>query len=1197
MQKIGLVEFSLETDSLNAYIAWYTDDLATTRFDLYEDYEKYDILNTENCIGAYYRDSNEYYFGNDVYLQKVLKLLNKISVTPGKRDQTVDVIDGFVTIEIIKEFEERNGTETQKFMFKQTLVDGDLISEEYVSPTLTIKFGRISNSTDLAIKPINFALYDSYDEGVNFKSAASYSSAEYYTEDELRLRYPNKLDHLYNYDMVVVGSLREAHIRLKELEDSRTDRIAIDIESTGLGMCAFGPDCITGVVISFTETQSTFYPFRQEGCEYNLPIWFIYEILDKYNERGANIKSCTFNGKMEIESFWKEHPAYIKYSEYSSKWSSDLYSSRMEGMEEVYECTEWDIDYVKNNKNAIEWKNGVIPPSLRKLTVFTNDDGLHTSIKVDQRRGRGIHKLKSIVERITGLFYLELDLIFKGDIRFNVLPKNLIRLYACPDTMNTIRVCRELEEQMPSSEMGVLELEDELNYVKSENEFFGLPMDTKTLESLIVEDTYIKSLLERRFREIHHTSKNIRSNPVKADIFYNRLKAKPLIFTKTGAPSASNAALLAILRDGLLTDEEINGKDKTTPDIAIFTKPDKTVVTYDKLNELEKEIVFNEDSDNVKNDLRKIKKRVIIKGKKLAENKYPSLLILEAFNKACKELGALERLKKKSYNGRFNFYIISDGADSDRQTSDAHQFSDTMKRCACSDSKRHKLISCDYKQVELRVLAFVAGEKELIEIMKDPRIDVHRAIAYRITGTEMYLISAEMRGANKVVNFGVVYGMSEFGLAPKINGGKKVTKEDLLTAMEMILKFYNGLPGVKAYKAESERMVTEEYKAETAFGFIRYFNNLKDPSVTRSEINKAKKAGNNTRIQGFAATYLKKAECLYRQYILEKGWDTLVDCDGVMLPMVRLMLSIHDEVLISSYDGLAIEEVIKMCKVCQEIPVKGAPPFFAAPAFVNNWLDGKNDAYEIPIPFRDKILEDYDKGITGLLNYDTYLKDLNNFRTGELKDYMDDLIRKYKTVDEVTAHVKHPDLTHVLISGYVKDTSVITDHMERIRTAVERYMSGSGNDIAIEIEDNESFSSYMSEEEELGQFISLDQNGEQIVEYTDDDTRNDFEEDADDERTLINLHPEFAQPLLEEYTFYGASDCMIDITKFYRDTSKENIHNAIIDVAEKNRGSYELVYLFGKSMVKVGYKVGYVPDEFNNAIKTTYLKSTMEVHH
>ena len=132
---------------------------------------------------------------------------------------------------------------------------------------------------------------------------------------------------------------------------------------------------------------------------------------------------------------------------------------------------------------------------------------------------------------------------------------------------------------------------------------------------------------------------------------------------------------------------------------------------------------------------------------------------------------------------------------------------------------------------------------------------------------------------------------------------------------------------------------------------------------------------NNTPVQGFGADFMKLVEVNLNEYIKMKGWDEIVECDDMMLPKVRLMLSIHDEVLVSTHKSIPIEEIIIMFKECMEIKIKGAPPFFSAPAMITNWYDGKNDAYEIDLRFRDEIIKAWEKNKTSLLHPETYLED------------------------------------------------------------------------------------------------------------------------------------------------------------------------------------------------------------------------------
>lgn len=1160
MQKSGIVNILGRFDSDEPlYFVWLTDDVKYERVDIYQSLDDIDLVNTSKCLSGYFRDTKEYYIKDDATVRLFHKTVRKCKNIPAKAEQKFAMEDGNMILTSVKD--DKNGN-----MYSLTLVNGSISEEKYVTPECMIEISSVNMAMNYEKPPINFAQYVAYGaESFIVDDMYSYSDLDYYTLDQLKATYPGKLDHIETYDYVVVDSLATAFKRLLEFKESDTDLVSIDIESTGLDVQMFGPDCITGVVLSFNEEQSTYYPFRQEGFKYNLPIWFLSEIADVVNHLPKWRKVCTYNGKMEIESFWKERPCWLKYSDYAiTKWTYHLYESRMVTNKEEYKPTEEEIGFVNHSRFAKEFSDtGTVNT---RIAIRSDIDGFHISVKLDQRRGRGIHTLKTNATKVSGLFWLELDLIFKGDIKFNVLPPEIVRYYACPDTCNTIRVCRALQRKVPPCEYQVLNIEHELTYVKACNEFHGMRTDVEKLDELLKDQEYLCDMLERRFREIHKTSKNIRSNNVKVNIFYNVLKAPVLVRTKNGGPSASNVALKAILEDGTIPADKLPPKEKWPPDI-----------------------------------MDRQRKKVIISGKDLISNKYPSLLILQAYNKARKELGALKRIKKKSFRDRVYFYIMSDGADSDRQTSDAHQYSDTMKSIIQSDSPDHYLISCDYKQVELRVLAFVYGEHDLIELQRNPNVDIHRAILQRITGKEMWDISAEERKKGKSTNFGVVYGMTEYGLV-KRDCGPKYTKEQLLARKQSIVDFYNGLPGVKAGTEESKEMVMRDGYIQTMFGFRRYFPKVKDPAVTEAELSKIFKAANNTRIQGFAATMMKIAECNYNSYIREKGWDELVDCDGVMLPKVRLMLSIHDEVLISTHKSIPVEEVIEMCKVCQELEIKGSAPYFASPAFVDNWYLGKDDAYEIPIEFRDEIIDKYHKGIK-VLHMDTYLQDLNNFRNRRLIGYIEDLYAKYKTPEEMAKHSKDPDLTHVMISAYLpkgmKDKA--DNHRQCILESIKSYMeqrdsiiNNSGYKVvgrvisaAQENEEDEK-KSYMEDDVALNEYISYTDDGELIVEYDDDILPDETEED--DEKSIIDIKPAFAKRMEAEYAFYAMSKCMIDLTEYYNVPIGEELHQALFKIAKDNPGAYDVTYIIGKLLLPAGYTIGYVPNVINEEFRNILSK-------
>lgn len=1151
MQKIGDVILDVGSEFFNGFIAYYTDDIKITRFEVFDDLSKYDIMNTSTCLAAYYKDSKEFHYGNEELISHVLEIINTVSITPGVTERETDFTNGIITFKNKK-------TCTDGSVYTYTTVNGVVSDESYIKANgAAVNFSSVDASNATVLTPLNLGAYTVIGDLGSMLSDDS-DELEYYTEEQLRSLYGDRMDHLYTYDFHIGESLEECFEWLDNFRKTTSKLVAIDIESTGLDVDMYGDDVIVSVGIAADTNSSMMFPFRQKGCKYNLPIWFFSEIADAVNNLPSTTRVGTFNGKMEITSFWKERPEHVKYSNKAKEWVSNDYEMYRKNIvsEKTYVPSEAVIARMKRSSAYLQYKEN---PSMTNhgINIRSDVDGFHISMKLDQRRGKGIHTLKSITTRITGKFWLELDQIFKGTVKFDVLPPNLIKLYAGADPCNTIRVIEHLEKELPKSMRSVTALEHELTYVKSENEYYGMRTDVDLLNKSIAQYTYMKDLLEKRIKEIHHTTKNIRSNNVKRDIFYNQLHAPVSIRTITGEPSTSKIALADIIEKGELPkDKRIKG----IPDMVMFVDRNGFITEQPRDGENDKE------------------KIVIISGEELGSNKYPSLLMFRKYSAVCKELGALQRIKKKSHNGCVMFYIISDGAESDRQTSDAHQYSDKMKEMILSDSEDHWLISCDYSQVELRVLAYVSGEEELMKLEEDPDIDIHRAILHIITGKPIYLISDKERKDGKQTNFGVVYGMSAFGLV-KRRFGIHYSKEQLMECQKSIIDFYNGLPGVKKFCNESEELVLRDKQISTKFGYIRQFPQLDDPAIDKKTRSKVIKGANNTRIQGFAATLMKIAEVNYYKYIRAKGWDKLVDCNGVMLPLVRMMLSIHDEVLISAHKSIPVAEIIEMCKECQEVRIHGAPPFFASPAFVKNWHAGKSSKYEIPIRFRDKIIEEHKKG-NEILDMSRYVEVLTEYRNGVLHDYMTGLIKKYKTAEEVTKHLDDPTLTHTLISVCIRDDEKL-EHEEKIRLSVERYMEGHINEIVEE--EKEDNSEYMDNDESIGKYIYYDDNGEQIVEYSDEETEAE-DSDKDEEESSIAEEPNHLG-VQETYTVYTMDSCLIDMTGVYRYPSNERVHSKIMEAVDKNPGAYELLYVIGNKIVDTNRKVSYIAEELDMIVQ------------
>ncbi len=1102
MQKLGQVDFKKLGKRLS--FLWLDNGMDLERVDLFEDVKAYNIIDTSDCVAAYYKKTKEMYLG-DVALIKQF-FVTKVLVFTQQGKQSTEVLQKEDGIYVKR----TKVNEQAGIYYELVLYNAKVYTELYETSDVRIEVSTADENRGIDVPPLNIRDY----EAVNIVGVLdrSIGSEDYYPIEYLKAKYP--LEHIEACDYVVVASIEEADRRLQRFIDAPTKVKAVDTETTGTHIGMFGDDILTGVVLSFSEDESTYYPFRQDKCEFNLPRSYLSKILKAIKNQPEDVTIVAHNGKFDKQAFMKERPCYLKHSKYISKY---------EDPEQLEELEEYE------------------------LRVDT--DTYILSVLCDPRQVKGLHSLKGLVARLFKQFYLELTDIFKNknDIRFNVLSKVIIKYYACPDTSNAIKVFNVLIKKLPKEEHKILNLESRLVEVKAINEFYGLRCDQELLIRKLENEAYKVQMLGDMFREMHHTTKNINSADVRREILYGQLRCPVVVRTDKNQPSTSKVAIAHILETGALR---------------------------------------NYDTTKVPPDIVDLEKRTVIKGETLISNRYPSLIILQQYALATKEVGAYQRLRRMSEGGRIKFYINQVGAGSGRQTSDAHQFSDGMKELVLADSKHHYLWSADYKQVELRILAYLAQQEDLIAMESDPVVDVHRAVLSLIKNKPMWAITEEERKKGKAVNFGVVYLMTEYGLAKRLYG-PKYTREELFDSQKAITDFYNSLPYVKVFIEKNKKFLLENGYIATKMGRRRLFPQLLDPTLPAKKVGSLLRAGNNTPVQGFGADLLKIVETNIQCYIREQGWDELVDCNGVFLPKVRLMLSIHDEVLVSSHESIAIEEIIKMFKVCMEIEIPGAPPFFSAPAMIKNWYDGKDSSYEVDILFRDQVIAAWERDRTSLLHVDTYLEDLDRFRSERIAGYMQGLVRKYKTVDAVAAHVQHPELTHTLIELYVpkKERKKLT-HEERIRLAAERYMMGYQEEKSTKMKEDDTVEiTEVTSFDTLREYVHVDASGELIVENVEDEFQ---EEDAldiiiEDSNDIQSMGMDLC------YVQFTLQDVLVDITEFGSLERAEKVNQEIAKLHSKKK-YYRVLYIFRDKCIRSNLMVGYEDKEALNMIVANALK-------
>ena len=186
------------------------------------------------------------------------------------------------------------------------------------------------------------------------------------------------------------------------------------------------------------------------------------------------------------------------------------------------------------------------------------------------------------------------------------------------------------------------------------------------------------------------------------------------------------------------------------------------------------------------------------------------------------------------------------------------------------------LVVADYSQIELRVLAHIAQEEALIAAFH-AGADIHQSTAAKVFGVAPELVSGDQRRAAKVINFGILYGMSAFGLAQNLG----ISTGEADTFIKTYLSRY---PKVEAYMAETLEAAKTTGKVQTLYGRARWLPDINSRNWNLRE--NARRMAINARIQGTAADLLKKAMVELAAALREE------------LPAARLLLTVHDELVL-----------------------------------------------------------------------------------------------------------------------------------------------------------------------------------------------------------------------------------------------------------------------------------------------------------
>ena len=227
-------------------------------------------------------------------------------------------------------------------------------------------------------------------------------------------------------------------------------------------------------------------------------------------------------------------------------------------------------------------------------------------------------------------------------------------------------------------------------------------------------------------------------------------------------------------------------------------------------------------------------------------------------------------------------------------------------------------VDADYSQIELRVLASISGDKHMIEAFKEGQ-DIHKQAASKVFKTPIDEVTKEQRSNAKAVNFGIVYGISDFGLAEQLGIGRKQAKA-------YIDEYLTQYSGIKKFMDNIKEEAKENGYVETIFHRRRYIPELKSNNYMVRQFGA--RAAMNTPIQGTAADIMKIAMIKVFNEIKKRNLKS------------KIVLQVHDEMMIEAPIEEK-EEIKKIIADCMQAAAELKVPLIAEISEANNWYDCK----------------------------------------------------------------------------------------------------------------------------------------------------------------------------------------------------------------------------------------------------------------
>ncbi len=239
-----------------------------------------------------------------------------------------------------------------------------------------------------------------------------------------------------------------------------------------------------------------------------------------------------------------------------------------------------------------------------------------------------------------------------------------------------------------------------------------------------------------------------------------------------------------------------------------------------------------------------------------------------------------------------------------------------IRKAFVARDENHTLLSADYSQIELRIIAALSGEENMIKAFQNNE-DIHKSTAAKVFNVPLKEVTKEQRSNAKTVNFGIIYGVSAFGLSNQTALSRK-------EAAELIDAYYTSYPKLKAYMSGQVDFARENGFVQTVLGRRRY---LKDINSANMMVKSgAERNAVNAPIQGSAADIIKIAMINIHKKLNAENWKS------------KMLLQVHDELVFDVHNS-ELEKIQPMIKFEMENAFKMDVPLEVEIGIGKNWLE------------------------------------------------------------------------------------------------------------------------------------------------------------------------------------------------------------------------------------------------------------------